>query len=67
MAFLGPFNAAVVNPSLVLLGEAFDRPTNIVTYSTTIAIITGGLAVSLLLTLLLSLPLMPVSHSFGPR
>ncbi|KAF8069947.1 major facilitator superfamily domain-containing protein [Lyophyllum atratum] len=44
MAFLGPFNAAVVNPSLVLLGEAFDKPTTIVVYSTTIAIITGGLA-----------------------
>lgn len=44
MAFLGPFNAAVVNPSLVLLGEAFHKPTNIVVYSTTIVIITGGLA-----------------------
>ncbi|GLB45032.1 putative sugar (and other) transporter [Lyophyllum shimeji] len=44
MAFLGPFNAAVVNPSLVLLGQAFHEPTNIVVYNTTIAIITGGLA-----------------------
>ncbi|OCL02087.1 MFS general substrate transporter [Glonium stellatum] len=44
MAFLGPFNAAVVNPSLVLLGEAFHKPVEIITYSTTTAIIVGGLS-----------------------
>jgi hypothetical protein len=47
MAFLGPFNAAVPNPSFVLLGKAFDRPVEIITYTTTTAIITGGVAVSL--------------------
>jgi hypothetical protein len=45
MAFLGPFNAAVPNPSFVLLGEAFHRPVEIITYSTTTAIISGGVAV----------------------
>jgi hypothetical protein len=46
MAFLGPFNAAVPNPSFVELGKAFHRPVEIVTYSTTTAIILGGVAVS---------------------
>jgi len=45
MAFLGPFNAGVVNPSLVLLGEAFHKPTTTITYSTTTAIIMGGISV----------------------
>ena len=44
MAFLGPFNAAAPNPSFVLLGKAFHRPVEIITYSTTTAIITGGVA-----------------------
>ncbi|EPE04869.1 mfs general substrate transporter [Ophiostoma piceae UAMH 11346] len=44
MAFLGPFNAAVPNPSLNLLGKAFHRPIEVVTYSTTTAIITGGIS-----------------------
>jgi len=48
MAFLGPFNAAVPNPGFVELGKAFSRPVQVVTYSTTIAIITGGVAVSFL-------------------
>lgn len=48
MAFLGPFNAAVPNPGFVELGKAFHRPVQIVTYSTTTAIITGGVAVSIL-------------------
>lgn len=48
MAFLGPFNAAVPNPGFVELGKAFHKPVQIVTYSTTIAIITGGVAVSIL-------------------
>ncbi|KAI0136312.1 major facilitator superfamily domain-containing protein [Xylariales sp. AK1849] len=44
MAFLGPFNSAVPNPSFALMSKFFGRPVEIVTYSTTIAIITGGLA-----------------------
>lgn len=44
MAFLGPFNAAVPNPSLVLLGKAFHRDTEIIAYSTTTAIIVGGVS-----------------------
>jgi hypothetical protein len=47
MAFLGPFNAAVPNPGFVELGKAFDKPVQVIIYSTTIAIITGGVAVSL--------------------
>ncbi len=46
MAFLGPFNAAVPNPSLNLLSKFFKEPVEIVTYSTTTAIITGGVSVS---------------------
>lgn len=46
MALLGPFNAAVPNPSLNLLSAAFHTPVEIVTYSTTTSIITGGLSVS---------------------
>jgi len=48
MAFLGPFNAAVPNPSFVELGDAFHKSVQIVTYSTTISIIMGGIAVSVL-------------------
>ncbi|CAK7204856.1 hypothetical protein SEUCBS139899_007618 [Sporothrix eucalyptigena] len=44
MALLGPFNAAVPNPSLTLLSKAFKKPVEIVTYSTTTSIITGGLS-----------------------
>ena len=50
MAFLGPFNSAVINPSLVLLSEAMHVDTTRVAYSTTTAIILGGVAVSGLLT-----------------
>ena len=49
MAFLGPFNAAVPNPGFVELGNAFHKSVQVITYSTTIAIITGGVAVSLTL------------------
>jgi hypothetical protein len=45
MAFLGPFNAAVPNPSLALLSAFFHHPVEIVAYSTIISIITGGVAV----------------------
>ena len=44
MAFLGPFNAAVPNPSLVLLGKAFHRSVATVTLSTTTSIILGGVS-----------------------
>ena len=44
MAFLGPFNAAVVNPSLVLLSKGFHHSVARVTYSTQVAIIFGGVA-----------------------
>lgn len=46
MAFLGPFNSAVINPSLVILGEAFHVDTTRAAYSTTTAIILGGVSVS---------------------
>jgi hypothetical protein len=49
MALLGPFNAAVANPSLGLVGEFFHEEVEIVTYSTTVAIITGGVAVRIAL------------------
>jgi hypothetical protein len=52
MALLGPFNAAVPNPSLNLLSAAFHTPVEIVTYSTTTSIITGGLSVSSAIRLL---------------
>lgn len=45
MAFLGPFNAAVINPSLVLLGKAMHENITTVAYSTTTSIILGGVAV----------------------
>lgn len=46
MAFLGPFNCAVVNPSLVLLAKAMKVDSVTAGYSTTTAIILGGLSVS---------------------
>ena len=46
MAFLGPFNSAVINPSLVLLSEAMHKDSVVVAYSTTTAIIMGGVSVS---------------------
>lgn len=45
MAFLGPFNAAVVNPSLVTLAKDFHKTTTVISYSTTVSIIMGGLSV----------------------
>jgi hypothetical protein len=46
MAFLGPFNAAVINPSLVLLSKAMNVDTTKAAFSTTTGIILGGVAVS---------------------
>jgi MFS family permease len=44
MAFLGPYNAALINPSLVLLSKAMSVNTKVASYSTTTAILTGGLS-----------------------
>ncbi|KAK0126714.1 hypothetical protein ONS95_008296 [Cadophora gregata] len=44
MAFLGPYNAALINPSLVLLSKAMHVTTQKAAYSTTTAIITGGVS-----------------------
>ncbi|KAJ6453521.1 major facilitator superfamily domain-containing protein [Mycena sanguinolenta] len=42
-AFLGPFNSAVVNPSLVLLAAGLGVDSTTASYTTTCAIIAGGL------------------------
>ncbi|KAF8188828.1 major facilitator superfamily domain-containing protein [Mycena galopus ATCC 62051] len=42
-AFLGPFNSAVVNPSLVLLADGLGVDSTTASYTTTCAIIAGGL------------------------
>ncbi|KAJ7083037.1 major facilitator superfamily domain-containing protein [Mycena crocata] len=42
-AFLGPFNSAVVNPSLVLLADGLHVDSTKASYTTTCAIIAGGL------------------------
>jgi MFS family permease len=44
MAFLGPYNAALINPSLVLLSKAMDVDAKTASYSTTTAIIMGGIS-----------------------
>jgi MFS family permease len=44
MAFLGPYNAAPVNPSLVLLSSALHVTSMTAAYSTTTAIIVGGIS-----------------------
>jgi MFS family permease len=44
MAFLGPYNAALINPSLVLLSKAFDVDPKTAAYSTTTGIIMGGIS-----------------------
>ncbi|KAG0651041.1 Efflux pump vrtL [Hyphodiscus hymeniophilus] len=44
MAFLGPYNSALVNPSLVLLSKKFQVSSKIAAYSTTTAIIVGGVS-----------------------
>ncbi|KAJ7108767.1 major facilitator superfamily domain-containing protein [Mycena epipterygia] len=42
-AFLGPFNSSVVNPSLVLLADGLGVDSTTASYTTTCAIIAGGL------------------------
>lgn len=44
MAFLGPYNAALINPSLVLLSDAIDVSSQTAAYTTTTAIIIGGVS-----------------------
>ena len=44
MAFLGPFNAALINTSLTLLAEAMNVNPKTAVYSTTTGIIMGGLS-----------------------
>lgn len=44
MAFLGPYNAALVNPSLVLLSDALEVSPKVAAYSTTTAIVMGGVS-----------------------
>lgn len=44
MAFLGPYNAALINPSLVLLSKGIHVNPQTAAYSTTTAIILGGVS-----------------------
>ncbi|KAA8576542.1 hypothetical protein MFRU_009g03680 [Monilinia fructicola] len=44
MAFLGPYNAALINPSLILLSDGLDVSPKVAAYSTTTAIIMGGVS-----------------------
>jgi len=44
MAFLGPYNAALVNPSLVLLADSSHVDSKTAAYSTTTGIIVGGVS-----------------------
>lgn len=44
MAFLGPYNAALINPSLVLLADSEDVDSKTAAYSTTTGIILGGIS-----------------------
>ncbi|PQE31051.1 hypothetical protein CJF32_00006063 [Rutstroemia sp. NJR-2017a WRK4] len=44
MAFLGPYNSALINPSLVLLADALNVDPKTAAYATTTSIILGGLS-----------------------
>lgn len=44
MAFLGPYNAALVNPSLVLLAKSIHVDSKTAAYTTTTGIILGGIS-----------------------
>jgi MFS family permease len=44
MAFLGPYNSALINPSLVLLSDALNVDPKTAAYATTTSIILGGLS-----------------------
>ena len=45
MAMMGPFNCAVINPSLVILAKAFKIDPVKAAYNSTTAIIVGGVFV----------------------
>jgi MFS family permease len=44
MAFLGPYNSALINPSLVLLSDTINVSSKTAAYTTTTAIILGGVS-----------------------
>lgn len=44
MAFLGPYNAALINPSLVLLSKSINVSSKTAAYTTTTGIIIGGVS-----------------------
>ncbi|KUJ22913.1 MFS general substrate transporter [Mollisia scopiformis] len=44
MAFLGPYNSALINPSLVLLSNAINVSSKTAAYTTTTSIILGGIS-----------------------
>ncbi|TAQ85188.1 hypothetical protein B7494_g6488 [Chlorociboria aeruginascens] len=44
MAFLGPYNSALINPSLVLLSESLEISVMETSYTTTTAILAGGVS-----------------------
>lgn len=44
MAFLGPYNSALINPSLVLLSESIKVSSKTAAYTTTTSIILGGIS-----------------------
>jgi MFS family permease len=44
MAFLGPYNSALINPSLVLLSEGIGVDSKTAAYTTTTAIILSGVS-----------------------
>jgi MFS family permease len=58
MAFLGPYNAGLINPSLVLLSKAMHRDSKTAAYSTTTAIILGGVSPFIFT---------PLMHHYGRR
>ncbi|KAH8815455.1 major facilitator superfamily domain-containing protein [Xylogone sp. PMI_703] len=44
MAFLGPFNAGLINPGLMMVARAMHKTPKVAAYSTTLAIIMGGIS-----------------------
>lgn len=44
MAFLGPYNSALINPSIVILSDQFNVSGKTAAYNTTTAIILGGVS-----------------------
>ncbi|TVY37770.1 Efflux pump vrtL, partial [Lachnellula cervina] len=58
MAFLGIYTSALINPSLVLLSKAMDVDSKTAAYSTTTAIIVGGVSPFILT---------PIANVYGRR